>query len=286
VGDGTTWRRSDDAALADGSIRPVAVSCPTASFCVAVGEGTDPAGAALRQYDGQRWRAVDLSGITEPGPSQALSDVSCPTPTACVAVGDRTALRWDGRTWSPAPPAEGAVIASRVSCWAPGRCIGVLSGFPGYPVTNISRWDGSMWTGVHQAQGVFLFDVSCAREGACVAVGFRATPPAGPVALRQTATGWREEAVTGGGTTLLRVSCTADAGCVALGTNRLELGPIAGATAATVSVSPGSWAGTAPPPPPLGLIALDCVGRTCTTVGGVEPPGSDRKAATAARLTR
>lgn len=90
-----------------------AVSCATASFCMAVGDASRGAKAMpspsyrertlAERWNGSRWRIIPA-----PSPTHAsqFSGVSCPAPNACVAVGSsasgaRTlAERWNGARWT------------------------------------------------------------------------------------------------------------------------------------------------------------------------------------------
>ena len=68
-----------------------AISCPTATFCVAV----DGRGAARTDHDGT-W-----SGASSIETSLGLTSVSCPTTTFCVALDDLgRAATYDGHAWS------------------------------------------------------------------------------------------------------------------------------------------------------------------------------------------
>jgi photosystem II stability/assembly factor-like uncharacterized protein len=88
---GTTWSR--DSVADSRTLR--SVSCPSASFCVAVGSG----GAILHQDVGTGiWNAIaSPTGTT-------LNDVECSSTTECMAVGNSgTVVRWNGGAWRVIP---------------------------------------------------------------------------------------------------------------------------------------------------------------------------------------
>src|SRR6185437_4341052 len=93
---GPAWGAATHLGYSQGSEDPTAVSCPSASFCMAV---LQSGYAAI--YDGARWSkpAVLSSSVGEP------DSVSCPTVTFCMAVDarDSSAFLFNGSTWSSAP---------------------------------------------------------------------------------------------------------------------------------------------------------------------------------------
>ena len=82
------------------------VSCPSASFCIAVDDGGD-----AFTYDGSSWSAPD--GIFSSG---GLMSVSCPSVSFCVAVGDfgegGAALTYNGSSWSAPTVIDGTPFGS------------------------------------------------------------------------------------------------------------------------------------------------------------------------------
>ena len=111
------------------------VSCPTASFCVAVGEA-QPAAAEqpiVESYDGT-WSMVAAPSAGS-SVSNYLDSVSCTGPTFCAAVGifypagleQPFSEMWNGTAWSivpmPTPSAGKNVYVSGVSCASPTFCI-------------------------------------------------------------------------------------------------------------------------------------------------------------------
>jgi hypothetical protein len=180
------------------SAYPNAVSCASASSCVAVGEyflaKTNAQAMFAETWNGSRWT---VSAIATPAAgTAALSGITCRTATDCVAVGSLTP--------------RGATIS------------GVL----------VEAWNGGSWT--RQAAptpagaglSAFLEDISCASATSCVAVGSQYTAGS---SSRPTATGftevrsgatWKLHAIpvpAGRDSALGGVSCTSPTRCFAAG---------------------------------------------------------------------
>jgi len=117
------------------------VSCPTATFCVAVGGAYGaPNGSPetyIADWTGASWNAVPSP---DPGTSEgypcaqrhacedALYGVSCFSANACLAVGgpyQAIAESWDGSSWSvqPAPNPVNGDELSGVACTGPSSCL-------------------------------------------------------------------------------------------------------------------------------------------------------------------
>ena len=159
------------------------MSCPTATFCVATGQGD----AEGEVWDGTQWT---LKGWQAPGDAAA---VSCASVTACVAVGDVVqngsegpwASAWNGTAWIPETPPrispgyDGDAIneLDGVSCASASACLAV--GAPpwrwAFANSRADFWDGSSWTAVGLPQSgpspTFFHAVSCPSPTACIAVG-------------------------------------------------------------------------------------------------------------------
>ncbi len=117
------------------------VSCPGATFCIAVGMSAAPRSdrevMAAFSFDGGRLAAMRMPKLPR-GDQSGLMSISCATPTRCAAVGsepqrssgpDRTlAVIYDGTSWRVArtpDPARGSgsddLVA--VSCVSSGACV-------------------------------------------------------------------------------------------------------------------------------------------------------------------
>ena len=189
---GATWRRvalTYPAGFAAGAL--AAISCPSATICVAVGSwqrrGASAQHELVESLSGGRWTPSSPaapSGTT----GWAVSDVACSAPTQCVAVG--TALvgaaqvavrdRLSGRTWRaarlPVPGGELDPQLLGVSC-AAGWCLAVgdvrqPDGSDQFPLaeSGSTAWSASTphATGSHWEA---LAADSCTARATCEAVG-------------------------------------------------------------------------------------------------------------------
>jgi hypothetical protein len=195
---GSAWSTQSAPNPAEGSAQNamLAVSCPSATLCTAVGE------AAKKPY-AERWNGSEWVQQTIPAPAGAtestLEAVSC-TAEACMAVGhlleggkDKPlAERWNGKSWSlaaapmPAEAPGGADLYSvscptSSSCLAVGRRINKEEERKGVFVpleerTLAESWNGSEWTvqatpNPEAAAFSLLDTVSCTAASACTAMG-------------------------------------------------------------------------------------------------------------------
>jgi hypothetical protein len=172
-----------------------AVSCPTRTFCVAVGayvtapgpneEEAGPLGTLAEVWDGHAWT---VSPTITPGTYDLLYGVSCTSPRSCVAVGstlgpiqsEALIERWDGRTWTvdPSPNVGDVNHLLAVSCATRSSCMAVGQSGNGHGPAFVEHWDGHTWTALPSAdlpephRGGPLFDgVSCPTANSCIAVG-------------------------------------------------------------------------------------------------------------------
>jgi hypothetical protein len=271
-----------------------AVSCPSATFCEAVGSYT----AGGRQWPlAEVWNGTGWALQPTPDPAKtvvSLDGVSCPSATTCQAVGSYTATEgtalaegWNGKTWAvettPQLAGKKHVLLSGVSCPLLTSCEAVGEYFNH---TNASWmllaeiWNGSHWavqtvpnvvTGGYQA----LNGVSCPSAKSCEAVGYDLTSASG---MASFAEGWNgtawvvQRTVKPAGNNeaaLFGVSCVSATLCEAAGDYGTGHGLFVGlaeqwnGTAWTVQ--------TAPSPPAGSQVVLDgvsCVlARSCEAVG-------------------
>lgn len=163
-----------------------AVSCPTASVCVAVGAGPLPASSIVSAV----WNGSSWTTLKTPGPVPVhgglfkpnLTGVSCTSATSCMAVGPGPANvgirpfaeRWSGgSSWHlvlmPNPSSD---VLAGISCSGPARCMAVgggsgLSAFTSFAVA----WDGKSWRVLRTGQVDQLMGVSCASVSHCLITG-------------------------------------------------------------------------------------------------------------------
>lgn len=116
----------------------VAVSCPTATFCLAVGGHSAPGGrrSLAEEWNGKAWRQLASA------PGRGLVGVSCTSTRFCMVTVGRTSKTpesveiFNGRMWRAAarPGGTGAI-----SCASRRLCM-VLSG------SGVESWNGATWS--------------------------------------------------------------------------------------------------------------------------------------------
>ena len=138
--------------------RPISsVSCPTATFCMAL--STD--GTSYR-YDGTSWSAP--LPVTGPGAAAtpAAADLSCGSPTFCMAVpGGNEVVRWNGISWTDAQTLGGAQGLQALACAGGSFCVTVDG------EGNAFFYDGR-WSSAVNAWGGPT-DISCVNSSFCMA---------------------------------------------------------------------------------------------------------------------
>jgi hypothetical protein len=227
------------------------LSCPSASFCVAVGGSSGPLGSAgneLYTLSSGSWTVTAAATSTLSPPAAAgpaLDAVSCPVAGWCVAVGSyhdgsgvtRGVIEtlshgsWRART---APGTGLSGILDGVTCSAVGSCVAI--GRAG-SVAGIWQLSSGAWTetpaptvGLEPTSGTSypprLASVSCPSSLRCVAVGTYYAADGTELGLTETMRSgvWSASTVPAvAGTTSSRqsslqlVSCPMAAFCVAFG---------------------------------------------------------------------
>jgi hypothetical protein len=269
---GTRWAAVQlPAGARDGNL--TAISCASATWCIAVG-------SPILGWNGRTWRVQ--RGVSP------FDAVSCATPDSCVAVGvtgsgHPVAGTWNGRRWltgpMAAPPHSAqSVTVSGVSCSAPDACMAVgdysfgasARPSPKYrDLTLAERWNGTRWQvepTADVARRDRLVAVSCARGGACVAVGSARAKVT--LAERWDGSAWHAEKTPSFGaigySELTGVSCVTAVRCVAVGDYDL-------ASPAGLRDKNGSWtlARMVAPPGPQAIdgLAVACAATACQAVG-------------------
>jgi hypothetical protein len=169
-----------------------AVTCPSASNCLAVGAAFDgPTGndqAVAELWNGSAWSIVNTP--SNPIQGQFLSDVTCVSNSDCWAVGtgggqfaQTLVLHWSGSAWSvvatpnisPSQDSSlrGVACVGTADCWA----VGFADDGKGGPEHNFAEhWNGSGWSIVgtpntSPSENNALFDVACTSGSDCWAVG-------------------------------------------------------------------------------------------------------------------
>ena len=178
------------------------VSCPSTSYCVAVGKHLAAGGRSWsglsEVWDGTRWTARSVPGRRAGGQVTAPGEVSCGAQGACLLVGEHYQRA-----------VEPALLAESAAGLRP-------AGGPG--------WAISQWRDPRGARMSWLGDVSCPAAGWCMAVG--AVSASGfsaerDFAERWTPAGWRALAPPAPRharwSELGALSCFAVSHCVAVG---------------------------------------------------------------------
>ena len=249
--------------------QPIAVSCVSSSFCMAVGDygyfGSG-GGTFADEWNGSTWSNVPVAAANN---GSTMNAVDCVSTVDCQAVGadDGTPLteEWNGTTWSNAPnAATGVDYLNSVSCTDASYCMAVGYDDPatsgGNATLGAEQWNGSEWSNVsipNEATGDLAQDltsVSCVSPSYCVAVGgysFQVTPTTGgeePILDSWDGSTWSVDQdpispVAGSGDELSGVDCYSLGSCVAVGGSAGYQGP-----ALMMSSSNGLWSQNGNPP--------------------------------------
>jgi photosystem II stability/assembly factor-like uncharacterized protein len=206
-----------------------AVSCTTATNCVAVGQCiANCYDIILVTNDGGNSWTNHYVPYAEPKPVLYLTAISCATSQNCVAVGNSTIITTadGGMSWTTQPIPDQADTYTSVSCATTLRCVAVgntnpIQGGTTYrQVIDLSVDGGHTWTNeAVTTDGAVLQGVSCTSPFNCVAVGAGLNPPT--TALITTSddggTTWVDQTVPSGIDNLFGVSCVSALQCVAVG---------------------------------------------------------------------
>ncbi len=285
-----------------------AVSCTSATFCMAVGEHATSSGGGATLAE--RWNGNGWSIVSSPNPAASkfsrLYGVSCTSPSNCIAVGSQynattqisKALieRWNGTAWSIVagavlPGASTSAFLYGVACTSTTFCFAVgqrsVSGAVGTTVLA-ERWNGHGWSlvtapTIANARFLRLKAVSCTSTQHCVGVGYYLPPDGRALTLAEHWNGTALPRVPsantgtlGDGDLLVSVSCASPSSCIAAG--EYELGGV-GRPATFVEQWTGkSWTIVKSADPTHSYSALEGVScksaTSCVAVGRYQKPRS------------
>lgn len=193
---------SAPAVVDNSSISPfIAVSCPTATFCMALGPDSD-----YLTFNGSVWTApMAIRGHA------ALVALSCASATLCAGTdGDGDVFTYNGTTWSVADNVDGGTYMSGVSC-APATsfCVAVAgdTGGDGY-IYNGTSWSSQV--DIDSAANPGMVGISCATASFCMAID----PQGNDVTTSDGGTSWSSPNPTDGtGALPTVVSCSSTTFC-------------------------------------------------------------------------
>lgn len=275
----------------------VAESCPTASFCMAIGVSGDQVTAGLVvTWNGRAWTVLPSPSASEGG-SVVLDDVVCPSVDDCMVVGDFSSSSgsleplvwiWGGTSWksTPFPLRRGDKFGylGGVSCASATSCMAVGAAYDSSIEASqltAAIWNGTSWRADSPpgaSSGSDGASVSCRQMVGCVVVSDTSDGTA-VSAYSWNGTDWsvhampRPEAVQVVGINSL--ACPADNFCVAVGF---------ALSAGVVGFQPVSytWNGTgwtwrlatkAPGSPVTDLLGVHCTSATfCVATGSYQTP--------------
>ncbi len=216
------------------------VSCPTASFCMAVGyfEDESTTQPLAERFDGTKWTNADARLLS--GGEARLASVSCTSSSFCMAVGTGAdaaiAEEWNGHSWSVVATDAHATDSTLrgVSCPADDLCaaVGQYDGGSTFEAM-VQYWNGGAFflgPAAEETGDVSALDsVSCPNMQTCMAVGSYENSNTGatlPLTEVDVAGTWTLEPVTGTNSKatneLVGVSCTATSACMAVGDSDLD----------------------------------------------------------------
>ena len=206
--DGTSW----SSGRTIGPESSYEISCPTATFCAAVGApGVPEARSTVTTFDGTTWSTANV-----PSGGSLLNrvlGVSCSSASFCVAVNFAgSVLVFDGARWT-STAAEVPHGLWAISCPASTFCMALTA-------TAFTTFDGVVWkppAPIPGLTGALLRSVSCSSHVQCTVVGLDgsgATWRGGTWTHRSTI-------FPGGITATVVVSCAKSGGCVAVNSKGL-----------------------------------------------------------------
>jgi hypothetical protein len=260
--------------------RLTALSCPTASWCLAIGTTDAPKRSLLliERWDGNRWSILGSPPLVG---EFSINDIACPAVGDCFLAGARLqssgaltpiVVRWRNRTWTSistgkALPAGTGLTkiacASSNVCLAYGQWVRTSKAGKQLASPAVIRWNGKSWSSAplapypHMLPLSFLSDLSCSAAGTCMAVGNTAGPEtAGSKPLAEV---WRN-----GGWHLVTTPTPAHAAFAALTS--------VSCPTATACTAVGNSFGPAPAFDPLGLYAQQWNGTRFTALPPPHPP--------------
>jgi hypothetical protein len=222
VGPSGQTHGSGPAEIQESFLSLVALSCPSFSDCVVVGQGqSDWLFAAATSDAGTTWSPSQI-----PVPLGGLHGVSCWNARACLAVGI-SATRYGaalsttdgGSVWRSLPVPPGMPPLAAVACPAPRQCIAVGSNWLTSQSLSVSTDDaGTTWRSTPFAAGTVVSALACPTPTACWVAGASGGPfGRGFLAFsHDSGRTWRRATLPAGVPGIAALSCTAPSHCLAV----------------------------------------------------------------------
>lgn len=293
------------------------VSCPSTTFCLAVGKLVNGSGQSLesglvREWSGTAWHAVAEPASPSGAKHNALVGVACVSTETCVSVGNYAsssgvesslAEKWSRTTgWSlqatPSPAEATSSHLVAVSCSSLSACTAVGSYSTSSGTHGLAeRWNGTEWSvqatpAPSGSSGTELSSVSCSSSSECLAVGhyrfFEGSAEHwATVAERWNGAEWLIRSTPNPSearfSTFSSISCVSSTSCVAVGWSQTATGV---RSALGEAWNGSAWEIQTTPNEPGGGTALNSVSCTaptaCTAVGNY-PSGANVETAFAER---
>ena len=260
-----------------------AVSCPSATFCIAAGDEYQPSGEygafAITADGGATWTYEEArSGV------MALYGVSCPSSEICEAVGANeqgdpivAGTTDGGADWSIQHIPPGALELSGISCSSIMDCEAVGEKAPRQGLILGTSNGGALWSVQTSPAAVSGYSgVDCvASTTFCVAVGIFYPKPyyprfksiTYPIAVASSTTNagtsWSADSLPQVVSELGAVSCWTASACEATGDSSLDAGLALG-----TSNGGASWSDQTLPGEVSGLPAVSCFSQVDCVAGG------------------
>jgi hypothetical protein len=224
---GAAWTATEAPLPANAALPPysplLAVACPSATSCIAVGSYDHSGGASpglLVTGSGTSWTATQapLPGNASQYVDAPLQSIACPSTTSCVAAGyyDDTSVHEDGylvtgsgTSWAatqaplPANAAPGIALLQSVACASTTSCVavGTYTDSSGNTEGLVLTGSGTSWTATEAPlpadatagnPNVSLGSVACPSTTSCIAIGtyLNTTNNQNGLLLTETGTSW------------------------------------------------------------------------------------------------
>jgi hypothetical protein len=283
------------------------VSCPAASYCLAVGE-YDPGARGIPLPYAVAWNGTSLSPVARlPLPTSTYLDeiggVSCPAVNNCVVLGHAHAdgptaaftdgelvWTWNGNTWSmtavPTPDTVDMEDLSSIQCTTATDCVAAGDvAILDDTVPALDTWNGRSFTPLSPPAPTGMTyagfsGLSCVSRNRCAVVGLGYASQGSPITSfldvwngrTWTLTTWRGPKGAGEAE-LSAVSCASVSDCLAVGSD----GPDTDLHAAALTWNGTRWAAAAVPSPGPGRMSV-FDGVNCSKAGGCAAIGEEAKA--------